>query len=181
MYSIIKQCNIDITNELIKLVDKLLNDSSIKRFNKLYQIIKNETNNSIILKNSKKCDKELIELLKIQESYIWTDNESFKKDLINIKDIEYDNISKSIRNLISKYIDCIIEHISDFIPKTIMYYLVRNSINKLYNHLNSVILKADLNTLLIEDLEIHERRKVLNNNQKDLIRIQRELINLSII
>jgi hypothetical protein len=171
----IKECNINITNELIKLIDELLLKSPIHRFHMLKELIRNESTTNIILNHSKLCDEQLKHQVEIQESYIWTDNEIFLNELDKIQH-KNTNIVKSIKELLVLYIDCIAQHINDVIPKSIMYYLVKQSIDKLYSHLNGSILKSDIHKLLVEDREIENTRQSLTSRENDLIFIQKELL-----
>lgn len=178
IYSLVKECNESITKELVRLIDNLIENSQIKRFSKLVDIIKKESVQSIIIPSSNKSLVNLCNLVKIQESYIWTDNKEFteKLETFTNKDV---NLVNSLRNLLVNYLDCIGEHFMDFIPKAIMYHLVQSSINSLYCHLYKVIIKKEATELLVEDTAIAEKRKNLVTKEKELIEAKTMIGNIN--
>lgn len=83
----------------------------------------------------------------------------------------------NLRVLLKNYIDSISQHIQDYIPKAIMYYLVVRSTENLYKniHANIINQKQDINKLLMEDQEIEKTRIKLIRQEKELLEVQKEM------
>ena len=165
----IVECNADITKELVKLVDELVENSEISRFPELEKSVRHETIQNIIVPCSSVCNNKLLEMIQMQENYIWTDDPDFREALMAFGKEEYtDDIIPSLRNLLSKYIISISKHLQDVIPKSIMFYCVKDCIDKMNINIYTKISGKDINELLVEDTAVDRKRQEYSNLKREL-------------
>ena len=175
-YRIINECNVNITSELINCVNKLVAGSEISRFHHLHALIKSSSLQETIHPLSNISRDHLQDMIKMQETYIWTDDPIFAKNMEKFRQSDVDFMD-NLRVLLKNYMDSISTHIQDYIPKAIMYYLVVKSTENLYANIHSNIInsKDDINKLLMEDKEIEKQRVKLMNQERELLEVQREM------
>ncbi len=158
----VQNCNTRITEELVKLVNTLIENSPINRFPELRTIIRQETIQNVIITNSGKTSEQLEQLVKMQENYIWTDDPAFHKSLLAFGKEDYTrDILPALRNLLSQYIESITFHLCDTGPKTIMLHLVNSCTSSLYSIIYPKLATKEVSQLLTEDPEVEQRRKNL--------------------
>lgn len=164
LYSPCYECLNNIFNELNSLTSILIDDIGIIRFPNLSKIIRTEILNKILIENMNIAKNKIEEQIKIQENYLWTENDEFINLLQNRLILEDTDIIL-MRKLLRKYYESIITILKDTIPKTIMLFLVKNTENNLSNILYEVVKNEDLNNLLMEYKNINEERiKIEQNN-----------------
>lgn len=166
-----KNCSNLIKDLLISLMNVLLKDEEIMRFPHLVSQIKREITTNIIYPQKELINSQIDDLVKIEENYIWTDEEDFKEELKklyqNIKPGQIDN--SVFRNLINSYFTTVKKNMADRVPKMIMYYLVTNTENAIYSTLfERIIQKKTLSELLEESPNISEKRKRLEKQKAQI-------------
>ncbi len=158
----IQSCNNTVTEELVKLVSELIENSQINRFPELRNIIRQETIQNVIIPNSTKCSEQLEELVTMQENYIWTDDEVFRESLLAFGKEDYSqDILPALRNLLKQYIDSITVHLCDTGPKTIMLHLVNQCTSNVYSVIYPKLATKNASKLLTEDTEVERKRSTL--------------------
>ncbi len=165
----IQECNNKTTEELVKLVSELIENSPISRFPELTTIIRQETIQNVIIPSSVVCGSNLQLLVEMQENYIWTDDENFRQSLLAFGKEDYNqNILPALRNLLSQYIDSITLHLCDIAPKTIMLHLVNNCTSNLYSTIYPKLATKNAQKLLCEDTEVEKKRTSLVAQRNEL-------------
>ena len=149
-----QQCVKDISKILIDLSDELLDKYS--RFpllkSKMKDIIAQRTITPILLKTNKQIE----QVLKLEENYIWTDDPEF----LEIMNGNYKAKGEAdyIKHMLTGYYRCIVKNINHNIPKIIMYYFIldieKNLSNMLFGEMNN------LTKLLKENNEVHKKRTI---------------------
>ena len=115
------------------------------------------------------------EIIDTEESYIWTESETFRtkfKEINHIDNCSVDNI----KNIIYIYFDTVIDTFKNHIPKIIMLNMIKNVQNNLSHILTKDIENDTIINLLQEDDTIHNKRVKLLNEKKGIEDIK-ELIN----
>ena len=159
LYTPIQESNDNITEELVKLVSELIENSAISRFPELRTIIRQETIQSVIIPNSTSSSQLLEDLVMMQENYIWTDDEGFKQSLLAFGKEDYTkNILPALRKLLEQYIDSISVHLSDTAPKSVMLHLVNKCTSNLYSTIYPKLATQNATKLLTEDTEVERKR-----------------------
>tara|TARA_B110000914_G_C15479980_1_gene455153 strand:+ start:1 stop:1386 length:1386 start_codon:yes stop_codon:yes gene_type:complete len=154
-------CN-TICNELIILFEKIVSTSKYAQYPVFVKTINCIFTNIIILPLKVNTIQRINEIIKMQESYIWTDDEQFH--MILHKQIETDHIT-TINNLCASYFTTVIKIIQDNIPKLIMYHLI----SKLKNSCENIFEELSQKTNLFEDTpEIEVERKNLKKKKNVL-------------
>ena len=175
----INECREEITKILVKLTNSLIENSEINRFPELKSVINTETVQKVILVASSECDFKLNQFIDMQRNYIWTECIEFKKGLLEFGKEDYNgNIVPSLRELLAKYLDSIIKHLEDIIPKSIMYYLVKKTTDTLYSTIYIKINTKKVNELLLEDNSVNKQRQELTTLRKELLAANETLQNL---
>jgi len=146
------QCCKNITNELINLIDEILDDDKYSRFPNFNQKIKKIISQNILKENEKYTHQIIIDIIKMEELYIWTDDVQFLNYIEEITSKKKSNFShpKNIRTLLKCYYDCIKKNITNNIPKIIMMNLVNKTIKNLSTVLFNEIMKNDIEMLIKE-------------------------------
>lgn len=165
----VQACNNEVTNELVKLINELIENSPINKFPELRTVINNESIQNVIIPNSTLSSQRLEELVLSQEKYIWTDDEKFHQLLLAFGKEDYNkNILPALRRLLIQYIDSITEHIADVAPKFIMFYLVERCIENIYSTIYPKLAVKNVSRLLTEDPDVEKRRKTLTALRAEL-------------
>ena len=162
---------LDKIKELLKdLIDKILDLEGITKYKGLNNKIKNDINNGLINISADKTKEFIMESIKMEKSYIWTDNDKFIGLLKSIPSTFNSNeIDISIlNNIISEYFSSIKEIIKHNIPKVIMYYLIRKTEKDINFYLLNKVQKDQYINYLVEDKELIDKRKQYNNIQQVL-------------
>lgn len=94
-----------------------------------------------------------------------SDNNKDKIISSNLSNAEYKSQFEVIllKTLMLSYYDIVKSNILDMVPKTIMYYLVNNSMSILQKELISNIYKYNIDDLLLESIDIVEKRNTIKN------------------
>ena len=167
-----KKCCKDICSELISLVDELLKTKRLCRFPNLVKKIRNEITTEIITRNIQITNNKIEELIKVEENYIWTDDEIFRGALNNLstKNLANDdsNSVKQMNKLLKLYYDTIIYNIKNNIPKIIMYFMVNQVEQEINLNFYEKIMSESIDNLLEEEDNISLRRKELRNEKERL-------------
>jgi len=167
LYEPSKKCSESVMAELITLVNILLDDVGILRFPLFTKLVKNQVLNNILVKNFNNTLAKIKEQIQIQENYLWTDN----IDFISILDKKNDKDTLQIslmRNLLVRYYQTVSSVLQDTIPKTIMFFLVKETEDNLSTRLYEIIKDEPLDGLLQEYDEIHQTRLDLERSSLEL-------------
>lgn len=159
--TVIQNCNNQVTDQLVNLVDQLIDNCPISKFPELRCLVKQHSLQDVIVPMSTLSSSRLDEIVDAQEGYIWTDNAIFHEMLAAFGKQECR--LPALRKLLAQYVTSISEPVADIVPKLIMYYLVDNSVKNLYTTLYSKIGTQNASKLLVEDSDVErERRNLLN-------------------
>lgn len=114
---------------------------------------------------------KILDKIKDEESYIWTEDDRFKKNLLkgDNKDI------KEIVDMLNLYYDSIKYIVGHDVPKIIMNNLVSEIEKSLLSYLIQNIVKEDKLELLKEDKEIDKQRKYYNGLYDKICNIKSNL------
>lgn len=168
LYEPSKICANDIMNELVVLTNILLDDIGIIRFPLFTKIIKDELLNNLLIHNLNSTLKKILELIEMQQNYLWTDDINFKELLSNKSDNKLQ--VKLMRKLLDYYYRHIIHCLQDSIPKCIMLFLVKKTEDCLSSSLYEKIKNVNIDKVLLEYDDIHSQRM-------DIEKLNRELFN----
>ena len=169
-----QKCCKDIVNELNDLMNHLL--KPIKRFPILTKVITNKMN-ELITKYANITNSKIYDLYNIEYNYIWTDDENFHKNLSTLF-INITNKVKIIENmneLLKIYYNTIITNFQNNVPKTIMYFLIKNIEQQLSTTFYESILSLKPNELLVEEGDVHNKRTNYKK-QRDKLLIAKKII-----
>lgn len=167
----------DISFLLIELTSKILAEKEFSRFPKLVEIIEGRIENKIN-RQQEVLKSNVLNLIKIEENYIWTENKVF---LENLKKMfkEYKNPSdiNIIKSLINQYFNTVKYSFCDQIPKMTMYYLISNIEKQIYTNLFEITSKDEIfiATILEEPGVIGEQRAKLDKFRTKLRRAKKLL------
>lgn len=165
----LRNCNKEVTKELVALVGELIDNSAISRFPELQSLIRKEAITSVIVPLSGSTETKLEEIIQMQEEYIWTDDSSFHEALNQFGKEDYNgDILPALRSLLEKYINCVTNHITDVGPKTVMLHLVRKCVQNLYSSIYPKLASQSASQILQEDGSVGKRRQELVCLRKDL-------------
>jgi len=169
------QCLEKINQLLIKLIDEIMKNPGIVRFPNLTANIRKEITNNILRGRQDICSQHLKDLIKIEENYIWTDDQKFSDDLQklyqNIKPNKIDHAT--IRSLINSYFETVKRSLMDRVPKEIMYYFISMVEKDINESLFEKIMKsAPISKLIEESPQIAEKRKRLTEQKIQLTSIK---------
>jgi len=176
-----KKCCKDICTELLQLVDELLRIKRLERFPILVKKIKNEVSTEIVTKHIQKTNEKIDDLFKGEQSYIWTDDKTFRNALNsmsskNLADDGSDNSVKPMNELLKLYYNTIIENVRNNVPKIIMRFLIREVEDDINLNFYERIMKESIDELLMEEDNISLRRKELIN-ERDRLQLAKISIN----
>lgn len=106
-----------------QLVDNLLKQEGICKFNELYEKIKYDIKTEVLDKAIQVTKKHISDSVKMEESYIWTDDPKFSNVLTNIPKNSLN--TEFLRTILIEYFNCIKNIIQHNVPKIIMFYFIR--------------------------------------------------------
>lgn len=167
LYEPSKICANNIMNELIELTNILIDEFGIIRFPLFAKIIKTEIFNNILMNNLNNTLKKIMEIVEMQENYLWTDNINFIELLQNNSE---KNLQISLmRKLLETYYNYVIIEFQDIIPKCIMLFLVKKTEDSLAACLYEKVKNEDTDKILLEYEEIHSQRLDIEKSNNELI------------
>ena len=176
LYPIAKKCCENVMSEMILLTNILIDDIGIIRFPHFAKLVKNNLVNHIILDNLSSTLKKILELIESQENYIWTDDFQFIHILEKSGEDTGENIQIAMmRKLLQAYYKTVVTVLQDSIPKCIMLFMVKYSVNNLSSKLYDAVKKEKLGVLLKEYDDIHIQREQLEKSNRELVKAK-ELI-----
>ncbi len=154
------KCVNDISSYLNNLNKKILEDNKYSRFPNLCLKIKEIVDNEIIKKNILETNKLIMNIIEMEEKYIWTDDplflNSINQMLKNNQDFTDPN---NIRKLLETYFKCIENNINNNIPKIIMMFLIKKTEEELSSVIFEKIQKTNISYLIDEEKNISDLRK----------------------
>ena len=176
LYPIAKKCCENVMSEMILLTNILIDDIGIIRFPHFAKLVKNNLVNHINLDNLSSTLKKILELIESQENYIWTDDFQFIHILEKSGEDTGENIQIAMmRKLLQAYYKTVVTVLQDSIPKCIMLFMVKYSVNNLSSKLYDAVKKEKLGVLLKEYDDIHIQREQLEKSNRELVKAK-ELI-----
>ena len=116
-------------------------------------------NKTIIKKCVQNTQTAIKNIISMEQNYIWTDDPSFKKALINISKNEIN--TDTLRTILTEYFSCIKKNIKHQIPKVIMFHTVKTIISDLNIYLLNKLNHKEMLSLLTEHKDIHKQRESL--------------------
>ena len=167
IYSSAQQCSQKIMNELNDLIEYLLEDLSINRFPEFKKLVIKTSLNDVFILNLNDTYEQLNMELCSQENYIWTEDIQFNEALTNSNS----NNVEVMRNLANNYFRSAIYILQDTVPKKIMYSLVTQSQKDIGAKLYEAIKNSNMDGLLVEIDDIHEKRDNLETVIQDLTNV----------
>jgi dynamin 1-like protein len=181
LLEISKKCCKDVSSELLNLIDELIKAKRLINYPNLIKKIKNELTTKIIIKNMQITNDKIYELFKIEENYIWTDNNTFREALNNVSktNISNENV-KQMNTLLKLYYDTIIDNMKHNVPKIIMFFLVKQIENDININFYDNIMSEPFDNLLEEDGDLSLKKKELINEKERLIIAKQSIINNNI-
>lgn len=167
----------DVSFLLIELTSKILADKEFSRFPKLVEILEGKIE-TMINRQQETLKNNVLNLINIEENYIWTENKVFLENLKKMfKEYKNPNDINIIRSLINQYFNTVKFTFCDQIPKMTMYHLVSNIEKKIYTNLFEITSKDEIfiATILEEPGEIGEQRAKLDKFRTKLNRAKKLL------
>lgn len=151
------------SKQLSSLLTDLLNSSKneIYRYPKLVVYLENKIINQIILPYEEKTVEYVTDLINMEECYIWTDSETFQKNMTDIMKSKTSIESNTIKTLLVSYYNTVKENVKNNIPKAIMLHLIAKLKNTLLNEIMNKIDNNEIIGLLEENGEVFAKRKEL--------------------
>jgi len=161
------ECLTLIKDELFNLLTTILKEEGITKYKNLHDCIQKDIYEELILKKHSKTSKYITESIKMEKSYIWTDNECFLNLLKQIPNtFNSTEIDITIlKQITSEYFNSIKEIIKHNIPKVIMYNLIRGIEKDLNIFLLNKLQQNNYLQFLIDDKEMIEKRRKYKNIQ----------------
>ena len=153
------ECVTNISTYLYNLNKLILEDNKYSRFPNLCLKIKEIVDNEIIKKNILQTNKLIMNIIEMEEKYIWTDDDFFLNTINQMLKNNNDfTSSDNIRKLLETYFKCIEKNINNNIPKIIMMFLVKKTEEDLSSVIFENILKSDISKLIEEEDNVKELR-----------------------
>lgn len=152
------KCIDDICDAIIKLFKYIATQEEFIRYSPLSNYMVSIAIDEILLPCKIKTKKQVLDIIKYEEDYIWTDKTEFIESLLTITKTgknDYD----TIRTILDKYFCCIKDIIAHIVPKIIMGLIVREMEKSMLSYLLHKIVNEDKINLLKEDEEIEKQRK----------------------
>ena len=113
-----------------------------------------------------------MDLIDVEENYIWTDNPKFMKELAQLyKNLKPNDLDTNLlRALINSYFDTVKDSLMNSVPKTIMWFLVKSSERDLYGSIFEKIVRSagSLDKLLEENPQVAHRRRILTAQKSQI-------------
>lgn len=163
------ECVTDTATILTDAIKTILKRKKYTKYNLLSNHIIKIINDNIISKTTTLAKQRITNLLKDEESYVWTDNPEF----LNI--LKKSN-NKNMDLILNKYFSSIKHVISHSVPKIIMNNMVRNIERSLLSTLIKNILNTNSSTnLLQEDSKIETQRIYYNDIRNKITSIKNSM------
>jgi dynamin 1-like protein len=167
-----------ICDILIDLIRGIMQQDEFSQYPPLSSHIKNVMVDDIISPLKVKAKQEIIDSLKLEEDYIWTDSEEFRAILAETsKKSSFD--SNSIRIMLEGYFTSVKHIVGHNVPKIIMSNIIREIEKMLLSYLFQNIVTDDKIPLLKEDNEI-EKQRLYYMDLKNKITSVKSMINKNI-
>ena len=162
-----------ICDILIDLIRGIMLQDEFAQYPPLSSHIKGIMVDDIISPLKAKTKQQIIDSLKLEEDYIWTDSEEFKKILAETsKQSNFE--SELIRKMLEGYFTSVKQIVGHNVPKIIMSTIIREIEKMLLSYLFQNIVADDKIVLLKEDNEI-EKQRVYYNDLKNKITAVKEM------
>jgi len=169
----------DISSLLTELCRKILEDKEFSRFPKFAQILENKIEN-MVNKQQEILKETVLNLIKIEENYIWTENKCFLDNLKKMfRECKNQTDINIIRSLLDQYFNTVKYTFCDQIPKMSMFYLVSNIEREIYRDLFEITAKDEnyIANILEEPGTIGQQRNKLDKFKNKLIQAKKLLSN----
>jgi len=169
----------DISSLLTELCRKILEDKEFSRFPKFAQILENKIEN-MVNKQQEILKETVLNLIKIEENYIWTENKCFLDNLKKMfRECKNQTDINIIRSLLDQYFNTVKYTFCDQIPKMCMFYLVSNIEREIYRDLFEITAKDEnyIANILEEPGTIGQQRNKLDKFKNKLIQAKKLLSN----
>lgn len=166
-----------ICDALIELIRDIVKQDEFSQYPPLAIHIMNIIVDNIISKVKMNTKKQVMEVLRGEESYIWTDDEKFVEVLsktsgakgLHDEDFDLD----LIKDMLESYYDSIKNIISHTIPKIVMKNIVRETESSLLAYLIQNIVNESQIPLLKENDEIERHRNYYHSMRNKIASIKR--------
>ena len=161
------------------LVATILENGEFARYPRFINRITNELSHNLFMNLQLETYEKVKEFIKVEEIYIWTDNEIFKEAFKTILDKRTLTITtEDIRDLLSAYYQSYLQIVKHVIPKLIMFYMVNKSETKIQSTLfQSISSNTTYSELLQEEPEIEDERIYYTNLKKTFQKAREILTN----
>ena len=163
------QCVEHISQELINLTQQLC-DSRFHNLNKLFQ---NHITTRLIVDQIQATHHKIRELYGIEQSYIWTDDESFLENMKRPQK-SYNHLEQ-IRELIKIYYSSVINNFQHNVPKMVVHFLINGLMEQLQSSLYDLTVRQDTKTMLEESPDLAKRREHCVELQGNLEKLHDEI------
>lgn len=159
------RCLDNVKSELNMLLLEILKEEKIEKYNMLYGQINDDISDGLFLEKINSAKKHIVEILKMEQSYIWTDNTKFLELLKTIPTTFNSNeIDISIlKKIAGEYFNSIKEVVKHNIPKVIMYYLIRTIEKDINLFLLNKLHGNNYIQYLVDDKNLLEQRNKLTS------------------
>lgn len=151
-------CADHICEALIGLVRSVGQEEEFSQYPPLSNHLMTVLIDNVLAPLKAKTKERVIDMIKDEEAYIWTDSPEFKKTLLEIsKNSKFD--TQNIKLLLESYFTAIKNHIAHSAPKIIMSGIVREIEKNLLTFLFQQIVREECIELLREDDEVEKQRQ----------------------
>lgn len=160
-------CLAQICSLLKELTDKILVHKHINKFPTLTKKIKEIINTNILTVQKQNTQAQLSNIVDIESSYIWTDDQHFMQSLGKLyeKTDSCNNNLSIVRGILSEYYKTVKFNVKNSVPKIIMHFLVKNvqkqTSSILFNELSNFgKLEEESETSKKRDMYIAQKEKI---------------------
>lgn len=153
-------------NDLMKV---LLKNTEMSRFHNFMNYIKQETG-EFIIKLNEDIYNRIRDIIKAEESYIWTDDDEFVgnlKSMFQNVDLRGSKVTV-INKLINMYMNTVKNTIADQIPKAIMCFMIKKLEENIYALLFENLKNQNMDELVSEKPEIEQKRQYYSTQQEKI-------------
>lgn len=158
-------------------IDQVLESVDFSKFPPLKGEIRKLAVDKLIAPTKTLCHHEIYKFLEMEESYIWSDNEQFKKFFNDIgsKPVANEKNYETLRKMLDLYFDDLKEKFAHVVPKIIMMNMIRSTEENLFQYLYNILVKENRIDLVKETDEIAKTRKYYKDLDERLTYVRREL------
>lgn len=154
------RCVDSVCETLIDLIKKISQLEEFSQFPPLSNHIINSLIENVITELKSKSKHKILEVLKHEEDYIWTDSKEFSEALTKINISNNQKFDSSIiKQLLEVYYKTVVNTVSNMIPKIIMSNIVREMEKSVLPYLFQHVVTEDKINLLREDETVEKQRK----------------------